>query len=77
MLWTNHCSRQKAYPPQKEDHDDPPEEVIAIIDTLYPHFKGTELGEDLNQLKAAITGGSSTGIFLRDVSINLGSQIAA
>lgn len=55
----------------------PSEEALAILETWHEQFRGTDLDDDLKQVKEAITNGGRTGASLGHALINLGATTAA
>ncbi|WP_164929043.1 hypothetical protein [Gloeobacter violaceus] len=52
----------------------PPEQAVVVIDTWQQQLQGTDLAEDLGQLKAALTSGDVTGESLKAVLTDLGED---
>lgn len=55
----------------------PSEEALAILNAWHDQFKGTDLDDDLKQVKEAITKDGRTGVSLGHALINLGATTAA
>ncbi|MBW4700193.1 MAG: hypothetical protein KME03_20275 [Aphanocapsa lilacina HA4352-LM1] len=52
----------------------PPEQAVAVIDTWQQQLQGTDLAEDLGQLKTALTSGDVTGESLKAILTDLGED---